>query len=589
MSCSQNKNNYILKIPKTGLYKTSTLYKNNAEYKQILSGVIGKDSEKLIMVLGGGSGPKSFNTWASTDATTSSVADLMYVGLLEKDPWNGQFLPHLAKDFKIQNNGRKIIITLRKGLKWSDNQPITSKDVLFTWNVILKQGFERLGVKDSLMIENRFPKVYSLDDKTIVFETHKVFAPFLDSLSYPIAPVHYFEKFFKGKTLEEQRNIFSSLLSTDSISEDFPVSGPYKISAYKKQERIEFKRNPNYFVFDSKGHRLPYFKKLIYLIIQNKDLELFKFINAEIPIINLGGENASLLSKVKTKQNIKIYNLGPDNGKEFISFNLSKKSWFSDKRFREALAKAIDRETMINSIYLGMGTPNCLDMNEKNLYFNEKLNNKVCNLKANLKDSEAILKEIGFHKNNKNELLDKEGKLVRFSLYTNATSVSDSFSPRELMATMIKEQWESLGIKVDLKVIEFNNLVSRLTQTGDWETSLLCLTGGSLTEPNSGANVLKSNSRLHFFNLRSPEQKQDNREPWEKEIDICMDKGVSFIDFENRKKYYYRVQEILWEENPMIFLINSNNFIAINNNLKNFEPSVLGGTTYNIDQWWISN
>lgn len=601
--CSSTNKKLQLQIKKpavSGKYEIKLLTKDGIEYKQVISGKPGKYGGKFVLSLQG-SGPKSFNYWASSDSSSLGISGTMFVGLVERNPWNGKIEPSLAKDFETKEEGREIIVHLRKGIKWSDGKAITAKDVLFTWNVILKDGLERLGAKESLLIDGEFPVVKALDEYTVSFKTKRVFAPLLSELGYPIAPAHYFEPILEEATKgllgeaknNKKREVFSSLWGTNLDPRSLIASGPFIITNYVKGERIELKANPNYFVLDSNGNKFPYFDGITYQIIPSGDLELFKFISGEFSYISLNPDTLDLLKLIPTKNSFSVYHEGPSETSIFLAFNMSRNgtvsqkvsSWFNNKKFREAISLGIDRQVMIDNIYQGIGSPLCFSTSVNSIYFDKSYLNE-CKATAQLDKSRLLLKEAGFKLNDKNELIDPKGNLVTFSIYTNAVGATDTSSPRELMAVLIKEQLKKLGIKVEIKVIEFNNLVVRIMQTGDWEACIMGFGGGDLFEPNSSANFLYSNSRLHIFDQRKPGEAKDIRD-WEAEIDSSLEKGTGYLEFDQRKKFYYRIQKILWEEKPIVYLAIPDVLVAVQDKkIGNFAPSKLSGLTYNIEQWY---
>ncbi|MDX1920283.1 MAG: ABC transporter substrate-binding protein [Candidatus Caenarcaniphilales bacterium] len=593
----------IKKPAVSGKYEVKLLDKNGIEYKQIISGRPGKYGGKIVLSLVS-SGPKTFNYWASTDATSSSIAGTMFAGLVERNPWNGEIIPNLAKDFETKQEGREILVHLRKGIKWSDGKLITSRDVIFTWNTILKDGLERLGARESLLVNGKFPEVKAFDEYTVSFKTERVFAPLLSELGYPIAPAHYFEPILdeasKGLVgeakLKKLREVFSSLWGTNLNPKSLIVSGPFVITNYAKGERVEMKANPNYFVVDEEGNKLPYFEGITHQIIPSGDLELFKFISGEFLYISLTPDTLDLLKQIPTKNRFSVYHEGPSETSIFLAFNMSRSSagknvrkeassWFNNQKFREAIALGIDRQAMIDSIYQGIGSPLCFSTSVNSIYFDKSLT-KQCQAKPQLQKAQELLKEAGFKLDKNKQLRDSKGNLVSFSIYTNASGATDTSSPRELMAVLIKEQLKKLGIKVEIKVIEFNNLVVRIMQSGDWETCIMGLTGGDLFEPNSSANFLYSNSRLHIFDQRKQGTANDTRD-WEREIDNSLKQGTGFLDFEQRKKFYYKIQNILWEQKPLIYLATPDVLVAVQDEkIGNFAPSKLSGLAYNIEQWY---
>ncbi len=130
-----------------------------------------------------GEGPKTFNPWNSTDANSSQVGEMMFDGLVSTDAFTGLVVPMLAKSFEIDKTGCIYTVKLRKGLKWSDGQPITSDDVVFTWNDIIIAGYGNTSMLDNSLINGKPPVVKALDKYTVQFITSQPFAPFLRQLS----------------------------------------------------------------------------------------------------------------------------------------------------------------------------------------------------------------------------------------------------------------------------------------------------------------------------------------------------------------------------------------------------------------------
>ena len=573
------------------VFKTRVLKLKGKEYKQILSGEIGKRGGLLVKSLLGAS-PKTFNYWISNDSTSSSLASLMYVGLVNRDPWTGEIIPDLAKKFEIKKAGRQILVYLREKLEWSDGELITADDVLFTWNKIVKERFERLGTIDTVSFKGEFPKIKKINDYLVSFETKEPFAPLLSSLSYPIAPAHYFKKKFAAagvdSSVSAQKKAFATFLGTGSDPREFIVSGAFKLQRYIPGQRIEFVRNQRYFTFDRALQRLPYFEKLIVLILPSSDLELFKFVSGELSFLDLELDTLKVLKKISPANKFQVYRQGVSPSSIFFVFNLAKsKDWFKERAFREALELAIDRQQIIDTVYQGMGIPLCLFFSPKSIYYDHVFAQKSCHLRANLKKARALLKKAGFSLDSQKILRDQKNQAVKFSLYTNAGGSLSSNSPREAMAILLKEQWAQLGIELNFKTIEFNNLVQRLSPGGEWESMIIGLSGGDLFEPNSSKNVLKSDARLHLFKQRAENSNQEIL-PWEAKIDRLLDQGVSSFEASKRKIYYSQIQKIIYEQRPLLFLASPERLTAVSENkFGNLQPSQLAGLTWNLEQLYF--
>ena len=531
-----------------------------------------------------GEGPKTFNPWNSKDAFSSTVAGYMFEGLVTMSPYTGLAIPRLAKSYDILPDNRTYIIKLRRGLKWSDGEPITADDVTYTWNTIIFGGFGNTSTRDSLYIDGELPKVTKIDRYTVKFKTPKPYAPFLLNLSEPIAPKHILQPI-----TEKGKSEFEAFWSTNTDVKKLVVSGGFIIDEYAPAQRVVYKRNPNYYIINKNNEKLPYLDKLVILIVGDLNNELLKFKAGETDLISVRGADIAIFKDKEKNSDYKMYNLGASSGTMFITFNLNtrkdkngkfyvepkKQKWFGNKNFRKAVDYAIDRENMIFNIANGAGEPLFTAESLSSIYLNKEL------AKGHARDVEyakKLLCEAGFYYKG-NVLFDKDGNRVEFDLYTNAGNTE-----RESIGVMVKQDLEDIGMKVNFKPIEFNNLVNKISNTLDFDTVIIGLTG-SPNEPNSGKNVWQSFGVLHLFNKRF---ERDKGNPmyfnWEKQLDELFDKGALEITYENRKKYYDEYQKIVYDELPMIYLYSPLQIYAIRNKFGNIFPTPLGGMIHNIEE-----
>lgn len=533
-----------------------------------------------------GEGPKTFNPFNCKDNISSQLSSVMYDGLLTSDPITGQPIPKLAKSFSISPDGKTYTIKLRHGIKWSDGKPITADDVVFTWRDIIFAGLGDTSTRDSLVIDDKLPTVKKIDDYTVIFTTPKPFAPFIRMLSTSIAPKHFFISAVKNGGVD-----FDTFLSTNTNPSDFVVSGAFKLKEYVPAQRVVFERNPNYYEINKKGEKLPYLNRLVFLIVGDLNNEVLKFEAKELDIISLQGSKVARYKAIEPHSDFKLYNLGPTTGTMYLSLNLNnrtnkkgkfyvdpiKQKWFQDLNFRKAVDYAIDRKNMVFNIANGIGAPLFTPESLNSIYLNKKLKP----YDKDINKSKELLKKSGFYTDKKGKLYDKYGHRVEFDLYTNAGNTE-----REAIGVMVKQDLEDLGMKVNFKPIEFNSLVNKLVSTFDWDMVIMGLTGSPL-EPNGGKNVWLSDGRLHMFNMRAPEEGKAKLLPWEKELDYLYTQGALATKFEDRKKYYDKYQEIVYNEKPMIYIYSPVIIMAIRDKFKNIYPSNLGGLTHNIEEIYI--
>lgn len=528
-----------------------------------------------------GEGPKTFNPFNTKDNISAMMSEIMYDGLLTTHPVTGQPIPKLAKSFSV--NGNDYIIHLRHGIKWSDGKPITADDVVFTWQNIIFDGFGNTSTRDSIIIDGKLPTVKKIDDYTVEFKTPQPFAPFIRMLSTSIAPKHIFEPAVKNG-----KEYFETFLSTNIDPKILVTSGAFKLKEYVPAQRVVFERNPNYYMINKNNQKLPYLDKLVYLIVGDINNEVLKFEGGELDTIGLQGANVARFKELEKHSNFKVYNLGPDTGTMFVSFNLNnrkdkngkyfvdlkKQRWFQDKNFRQAVDYAIDRKNMVLNIANGLAAPLYTAESLNSIYLNKNLKP----YDRNIEKSKDLLKKSGYWWDKKGHLMDKFGNHVEFNLFTNAGNTE-----REAIGVMVKQDLEDLGMKINFKPIEFNSLVNKLVNTSDWDIVIMGLTGSPL-EPNGGKNVWMSNGTLHMFNQRPAGYTKDDRYPWEKELDYLYTQGALATTFEARKKFYDEYQKIVYEEKPFVYIYSPLRITAIRTKFKNVFPTSLGGVTYNIEE-----
>lgn len=533
-----------------------------------------------------GEGPKTFNSWNSMDATSSQAADIMFDALVTTDAYTGEVIPKLAKNIDVLPDNKTYIVKLRHGLKWSDGKPITADDVYFTWNTIIFGGYGNTSTRDAMYIGDKLPKIEKIDDYTVKFVTPKPFSPFLRQLSVPIAPKHILEP-----VTQKGKRAFASFWSSNTKPSDFVTSGAFKLKEYVPAQRLVYERNPDYYMIDEKGQKLPYLDKYIILIVGDLNNELLKFKAGELDTVGLRGTNVALFKEKEKFSDYKIYNLGPDTGTMYFAFNLNtrkndkgkyyvnpvKQKWFNDVNFRKAVDYALDRENMVFNIASGVAAPLYTSEPLSSIYLNEKV---AKGHPQDLAKSREFLKKSGFYWK-KGKLYDKDGHKVEFDLYTNAGNTE-----RESIGVMVKQDLEELGMTVNFKPIEFNTLVSKLVNTNDFDTVIMGFTGSPL-EPYGGKNVWYSNGTLHVFNMRKTPEENKNLFDWEKKLNELFDRASLELDFDKRKQLYENYQQLIYDLKPIIYLYSPIRITAIRNKFGNIHPTALGGVIHNLEEIYI--
>lgn len=557
------------------------------------------NNSRLVLV--SPSPPSTFNYAMSR--SSYDFFRFIYKGLISENGLTGELEPALAESWVLSENKKRIIFTLRSELKWSDGKPLTADDVIFTYQDIYLNKKIPTVYRDFLRIgsSGAFPSVKKIDRRRVEFILPEPFAPFLRYIEkLKILPAHALRDTILS-TDGDGKPLFLSTWNTNTQPQKIISNGPFKLANYIPSQRIILEKNPFYWRNDSAGNSLPYIDKLIIQIIPSTDNQLIRFRSGELDSIGVDPEAFQLLKREEERGKYKIYNRGT-LGYRFVGFNLNqaknsegkpllnpiKSRWFNNLAFRQAVAYAINRQQINNTIYRGLGEIKHSPLGvQSSYYLSPEAGLKV--YKYNPEKSKKILLDSGFQYNDANELLDENGNRVEFTIL-----VKSEEKIRIDTAVKIQGDLSHIGIKANLQILNFNSVLKKLLYSRDWE----CYVGAfGITDADIEPNLLSlfwlSNGSFHQFNLGSkpgePKIKNWQVSDWEKEIDRLFTAGYQTIDENKRREIYGEFQQIVAEQLPIFFLVNPLAIQAVRNHIDNFKSSAIGGAFWNIDELKIKD
>jgi len=496
--------------------------------------------------------PKTFNPVLMQDDSSETVRYLTGGVLMRLNRQTQELEPELATSWKISDGGKTITFHLREGLHFSDGTPFSAADVAYTMQQLM----------DPAMHSPTGDAFRSGEGKV---ET-RVLAKDRVAITFP-APISGLDRLFDQV----------AIMSATSPQKEMAVLGPYVVSENKAGAYLILKRNPNYWKHDSGGRPLPYIDSVRLDIQQNRDIEMVRLTHGEIDFIN--SLDAEYFDKLASDNPAMVHDAGVSLDSEFMWFNqvaasplpAYKKAWFTSTNFRHAISESINRNDMARIAFRGHAQAAIGPVSPANkFWFDAKLQPHP----FDQRDALQLLAHDGFHLQGET-LRDRDGHAVEFSIITNSGN-----KYRERMATMMQQDLSGIGIKLNVVTLDFPSLIERMTRTFDYEACLLGLVNTEL-DPNSVMNVWLSSSETHQWN---PSQKTPAT-PWEAEIDKLMRSQASTLDPNKRKQLFDRVQEIAWQQEPFIYLVNKNALSAVSPAVRNVHPVALRPQIYwNIDQ-----
>jgi peptide/nickel transport system substrate-binding protein len=535
------------------------------------------------LVVGQRSEPKTLNPVTATDAVSREVFERLHGDLIEINRATQKTEPALAKSWKLSPDGRTFTLKLRKGIRFSDGHPFDADDVVFTFTVYLDEAVSS-PQRDLLLIDGKPLTISKVDQYTVRFSLPRPYAA-AERLfdSFAILPRHILEKPYReGKFLQAW--------PLNAPPTEVVGLGPFRVKQYWPGQRILLERNPYYWKADRDNHRLPYLDELVFLFVGTEDAQVMRFEAGETDLINrLSSENYALLSKEQSRTRSQLADLGPSLEYNFLVFNQNdlagkkldgiarKQVWFQDQKFRQAVSAAVDRDSIVKLVYGTRGTALWGNVGPGNKMW---VNQSIPHPQRSLETARQLLKSAGFTWNASGQVLDRTGQPVEFSIAT-----SSSNAQRMKMVTLIQDDLSHLGMQVHVVPLDFRAMIDRVFQSFDYEAAIMGLGGGD-ADPNPEMNVWVSSGSTHLWRMNEAQPAT----AWEREIDQLMNEQMVTLDYRKRKKLYDRVQQIISEQMPFIFLATPNILAGAKAEIGNFQPALLDHyTLWNADQLYLRN
>lgn len=503
-------------------------------------------------------------------------------GLFTQDPRNDELIPYMAEGAPVvSNGGRRFVVKIRQGMKFSDGQAITADDFVST-ATIHKDDKVGSNSYDSFFLNKKPITVKKLDNYTLQFDFPQVSAGAYVTMSYAPWPDHIFGAAYRSGGAEAVKKLWT--LGTPASQIVSP--GMWVMESYRAGERTVFAKNPNWGDWnkDSRGQALPYLDKLSYRVTGDANATLAAFLAGQIDIAPM--RNADDLAQTKRAidaGNLKatlIPNVSPQAASSWITFNWNKagdptkQKLFRDVRFRRAMSHIANREAMVQLALGGLGSANYFSVYP---IFTQQLAAGASAPKYpyNLAQASKLLAQIGYTKKNaQGYLVNSAGQELAFTLSTNAGN-----TVREQLGAIFRDEAKKVGVRVNFTPIDFNNLVGQLTSKGEnrpFDAILLGLAGGDNIWP-FGANVTPCGGNLHSYNNPTNGACLTSQEQLMTKLYF---QGDSELDPAKRRAIGGQLMRAEGELQPVIYLVGGNYHVAFNERIGGEYPRNLMNAYY---------
>lgn len=462
------------------------------------------------------------NTWISYIYDSLFVIDVRQKAAL---------VPQMAESYHFSEDGLTLTITLRRDLVWSDGKPLTAEDVVFTYEA-------KRNLPASQSLRDTFSFVRAQDTYTIVYSLPKPNCVALHEANIPVLP----------------RHVFAGLDVTNNPHNTKPSvsSGPFLLQEWVKDDHATFVANDRYY----RGR--PNLDKLIVRIITDQTVATALLKTQEVDHAGVLATDwdsiraLPFLSAMESYWSFVVY--------EYLSVRVDNPI-LRDLRVRQALAYALDRQSIVDSVYGGHArVASGFAIDNHWVYTEDTVDYGYDPDKAR-----ALLQDAGWTAG-PGGILVKDGKPLKLRLH-----YISSFEAFEQIAVIAQEQLSRVGISLEVIAEEYGANIHRLTQTHDYD--LIIMVRGDFDPSGALSMYTSADSVLGYSNP---------------EIDRLWAEGAAVpgCRIEDRQKVYAQAQRILSEDLPAIFLLVYAQLGAMNARVDvGWEPET--GYMRPIEQWYI--
>lgn len=525
--------------------------------------------------------PESFNRIVTASAAVDVITHLIHAPLIKIDRQTGALMPWLAERWEQiagagagagpgagaeADAGAKAPayrLHLRRGVKFSDGTPFTSADVVFTFRALYDARVNS-ALASGLEVDGRPLAITAEDDDTVRVEFPAPYGPGLAMLdALPILPRHRLEQ-----PLAEGR--LAEAWAASAPAESIVGLGPFVVKEVRAGESMTFARNPNYFRRDQQG-AVKVDERLIVRIVPDQSAEMSQLESGASDLVTSGlrAEDIAAFRALEQQGRIRLHRVGVGLDPNALWFNLKQgapasadRPWLQSRELRQAISRAVDRQRMIDTVFLGEAEPVITPVTPGHGAWHAA---DVRPPAHDLAEAGRLLSTIGLDDRNGDGMReDAKGRPARFAILTQR-----GHTTRERMAAIVQEDLRKAGIAVDIVPLETGALISRIG-SGDYDAVLFGLQA-SAADPAVNLDFWMPSGSFHFWN---PAQKTPATE-WEAALGSLMDRVARSSDDQERHRAFHEVQRLFADQLPAIYFAAPRVVVATSARIEGVKPAVM--------------
>ena len=525
-----------------------------------------------------------------TTAELGNIPQIMSSGgLFRQDPTNDEFIPYMADSMPvISNSGKRFVVKIRQGMKWSDGQTINADDWVTTFKI---HTDDKVGSNsyDSFFINDKPILVKKINDYTLQFDFPSSDATAFVKMGYIPWPDHVFGPVYKSSGADGIKKMWGLSVDPKSVV----TAGAFVLSGYSAGQRATFKKNTYFGEWnkDSAGESLPY--------LDGESVRIVKDLNADLAAYLAGDTDNFAPSKADDLAQIKkaidagslkatlLPNISPAAASQWIVWNWNKadspfkQTLFRDVRFRRAMSMIANRDAMVQLALGGLGVPTYYSVYP---VFKNFISDSAPRYPYNLDGAAKIFAQMGFKKGSDGVLVNNKGQKMEFTLATNSGN-----NVREQLARIFVDEAKKVGVKINYAPIDFNVLVGQLLSKGanrPFDAILLGLGGGDNIWP-FGNNVVPCGTNLHSYNVTDDGKCATSQEQLMTKLFY---QGQGTVDQAARRQIGLQLLNTEASLQPVVYLVGGSYHVTYNNRIGGQYPKTLMDAYYgsrNIETTYI--
>jgi len=496
-------------------------------------------------------------------APQPTAANLMFSALTQatllRTNAAGVLESRLAERWSASPDGLTWTVDLRRDARFSDGTPVSSADVLFSLRAALGTA-----AASDLRVGGQPLAVRAIDDHQILVTFPAPHGPGLAILEHlPILPRHILEPALEAGQL-------TAVWAPSAPDLRVVGAGPFVLQEYVPAQRLRFVRNPHFFGRDDTGTALPYLDEIDMAIVPEANTELLRLQSGDADVITnfVAAEDLATLRQSAAAGRVQLTDAGPAVDVTTLWFNLrpdaaagAARPWLIAPEFRRALSHAVNRQAIVDTVYLGEATPAYGPVTPGHGdWF-------VPDLPAagfDVARARTLLTSMGLYdRNNDGMLDDPSGQPVRFSIITRAGQAGF-----EKTMAVVQEHLRQVGVAVDVVAVQQNEILSRYT-SGDFDAIYF---GGRATtrDPVGSMGFWMSSGAFHWWHPGQVTPATD----WEARIDALMQQQAITMDPAERRRLFAEAQYILAEQMPALWFVAPRQIVAVSGRVRGATPQI---------------